>query len=100
MVGTLTASPVCSLLSSWARPTTRAPRMDVQMGSCGALQPQIIKQTRSTLFVLKRMVRLRNIRVNWDFAKKIDAVVQSFSFFIRNIMTARMIAWGQIRAVH
>lgn len=59
MVGTQMASRVCSPSFSWGRPTTLAPQMGVQMGSSGALQPQTIRETSSTLSVLRRMVRLR-----------------------------------------
>lgn len=80
-VGTLMANPVYSPLSSWGRPTTLAPQMDVQMGSCGALQPQTIRETSSTLSALKRMVRLRNIDVNGNFVPKIDVQLLLSSIF-------------------
>lgn len=57
-------SHVHSHSSSWERPTTPAPQMDAQMGSCGALHPQTLRKTSSTLSVLRRMVRLRNRVVN------------------------------------
>lgn len=64
MVETLMASHVRSPLFSWGRPSTPAPQMDAQMGSSGALQPQTMRETNSTPFVLRKMVSLRKRDIN------------------------------------
>lgn len=58
MVATLMANHVNSHSSTRGRPTTPAPQMDVQMGNSGALPPQTMGGTSSTLSVLRRMVSL------------------------------------------
>lgn len=63
------ASHVRSHLSSWGRPTTPAPQMDAQMGSSGALPPQTMRGSSSTLSVLRRLVRLGDGDVNLGLIK-------------------------------
>lgn len=78
MAETLMDSPARSPSFTWGRPTTPAPQMDAQMGSCGALQPQTMRQTSSTLFALKRMVSLRGGRIE---ASERERQTSAWSFY-------------------
>lgn len=58
------ASLVCSRFSSWERSTIPAPQMGGQMDSSGVQHLPTMRETSSSLSVLRKTVRLWNRDVN------------------------------------
>lgn len=81
-VATLMVRLVCSRLSSWERPTIPAPQMGGQMDSSGVQQLLTMRETSSTLSVLRKTVRLRNKDVNLGSISWLIFAVNGIHWFV------------------